>query len=154
MVGRKPTHICPQYGIHGNLKLLKFVIDYAKENNIPVRIPMTVLSSSSADFSDSENYSATIMLRRAGIKSTNYLFSHIVGNDSIKAKNDFLENLSKVKDGESAEILFHPSFFDLDILKFSSLNYERARDVVIATDKDFKQKILDMGFEIVDYSKI
>ncbi len=151
IVGQKPTHICPQWGLHGNLKLLNFIIKYAVKNNIPVRLP---LSNLEVDEIPDQNYAAEIMMRREKVKTTNYLFSHILGSDSVKIKDDFLHDLSRVKDGESAEILLHPGFLDLDLLKHSSLRYERARDMSIAQDKDFRTKIETLGFEIVDYSKI
>lgn len=154
LVGYKPTHICPQWGLHGNLKLLDFIIEYANANNIPVRRPLTALSSSSPDLSDDDNYAANIMLQRANIRTTNYLFGHMTGSDSQIIKNQFLADLKNVREGECAEILFHPSFFDETLLKSSSLNYERTRDVAICIDVDFKKDIESLGFEIVDYSKI
>ena len=36
-----------------------------------------------------QNYAAEIMMRREKVKTTNYLFSHILGSDSVKIKDDF-----------------------------------------------------------------
>ena len=154
LVGRKPTHICPQWGLHGNLKLLDFIIEYAKANNIPVRRPTTALLSTSPEMSDDDNYAANIMLKRANIKTTSYLFGHMTGSDAQIIKDHFLADLKSVQENENAEMLFHPGFFDEVLLKSSTLNYERARDVAICTDIGFRNDIEKLGFKIVGYSEI
>jgi predicted glycoside hydrolase/deacetylase ChbG (UPF0249 family) len=151
LVDRKPTHICPQYGLHGNLKLLKLIIKYAVENNIPVRLPLSTLEG---DEIPDQNYAAEIMMRRSGVRTTSHLFAQILGSDLTIIKDELLKNLASVKPGESTEILLHPGFFDLDLLKYSSLRYERPRDIALSQDADFKKEIINMDFEIVDYSKI
>jgi len=148
-LGFTPTHICPHQGIHGNLKLLDVIIKYASKNNIPVRLPKTLLTSSGID---AENYAAEIMLKRAKIKTTTYLFAHILGSDIKEIKDGFLKDLDKVKSNEVAEMFVHPGFFDEELMKLSSLNYERARDLTICLDPKFKKDILKKGFKLVNYS--
>ncbi|MBU1110345.1 ChbG/HpnK family deacetylase [Patescibacteria group bacterium] len=150
LVGKKPTHIIPQYGIHGNLKLLQILINYVKEENIPMRIPRTALSNANPD----ENYAAEIMFKRSGIKTTNYLFGHVTGCDLVEVRDKFLDELRIVKEGESAEILLHPGYFGAEILKYSSVGYERARDLALSLDDSFKKSIMKMGFEILSYSQL
>lgn len=151
LLGFKPSHICPQWGIHGNLKLLQVIIDYARENNIPVRLPRTNLGAAEMD---AENYAAEIMIKRSGIRSTQYLFGHILGADLEEIRRRFLADLETVKDGETAEIITHPGYFDQGLLESSTLNFERARDLALAIDSDFKKEIQARGFTIVDYSQI
>lgn len=150
LVGRRPTHIIPQYGIHGNLKLLQVLIEYVKERNIPMRIPKTAMSDANPD----ENYAAEIMLKRSGIKTTSHLFGHVTGCDLMEVKDKFLDELKVVKVGEIAEILLHPGYFDAEILKYSSVGYERARDLALSLDNDFRSRIEKMGFKIVSYSEL
>lgn len=150
LVGRKPTHIIPQYGIHGNLKLLQVLIDYVKEEGTPMRIPKSAMSKANPD----ENYAAEIMFKRSGVKTTNYLFGHVTGCDLKEVKDKFLDELRAVRDGESAEILLHPGYFDAEILRYSSVGYERARDLALSLDDEFKTKIERMGFKMVSYSQL
>ncbi len=148
-LGFIPTHICPHQGIHGNLKLLAVIIKYASKNNIPIRLPKTLLTSSEID---AENYAAEIILKRAKIKTTTYLFAHILGSDIKEIKDGFLNDLDTVKPNEVAEMFVHPGFFDEELMKLSSLNYERARDLTICLDPKFKKDILKKGFKLVNYS--
>ena len=94
------------------------------------------------------------MFKRAGITTTDFIFGHILGSDLTLIKSQFLSDLSSVADGQSAEILTHPGYFDQEILQLSSLNYERARDLDMCLDPQFKQSILDLGFQIVNYTQI
>lgn len=144
-----PTHIIPQYGIHGNLKLLQILISYCKKNKVAMRLPKTVLTGNF-----SENYAGEIMIKRENIKTTEHLFAYIEGNNNDKIKKQILDDLNTVGDGETTEILFHPGYFDEKILKLSSLNYERARDIAICLDKELINKVTEMGFQIVSYKDL
>jgi len=149
IVGTKPTHVIPHYGIHGNLKLLSFLIAYLEENKIPMRLPRTALTGGF-----NENYAAEIMLKRTTVKTTLHLFAHVEGSNLEAIKKSFLEELSEVKANETAEIMLHPGYFDEEILKMSSLTYERARDLALSLDFDFRDRIKTMGFEFVSYSEL
>ena len=137
LVGRPPTHITSHKGIHGNFKLLGFLIDYAKKHNIPIRKPVTAFNVELSD----ENYAAEISITRAGIKSTDHLIAHMLGNDTREIESSYLSDLAKVKDGESVEIAIHPGFFDEKLLEYSSLNYQRTRDIAVFSNNAFLTKI-------------
>ncbi|EKD57921.1 MAG: hypothetical protein ACD_57C00094G0001 [uncultured bacterium] len=149
LIGKKPTHIIPQYGIHGNLKLLDFLLGYAKKYDIPMRLPRTTLGEKFG-----ENYAAEIMLRRSGVRTTKYLFGHVLGSNLLRIEREFIDELARVKGGESAEVLTHPGYFDEEVLKLTSLNYERARDLAMCLDKKFEEKILNLGYHLVSFSQI
>lgn len=150
LVGKTPTHITSHKGIHGNFKLLNYLINYARGKNIPIRKPITALNVELGE----QNYAAEISLKRAGLKSSNYLIAHMLGNDSNVTKKAYIDDLAKLKDGESAEIITHPAFFDENLLNHSALNYLRTRDISIFTDKIFLNKITKMGFEICSYKDL
>jgi len=149
--GVKPKFISPQFNTHGNLRLLKVLADYVVKNNIPMRIPRALVIG---DELEDENYSAEIYLHRLNVKMTNHLFAHIVNSSATQTMSDFLVDLQSVKDGESTELIFHPGYFDIDVLDASSLNYERARDLSITLNKEFRQKILDLGFTFCHMSDL
>lgn len=151
MVGRKPSHLTAQYGIHGNLKVLEVVLDYAKNADIPVRLPLTALRNADVD---PGNYAAEVTIRRSGVRMANYLFSHVLGNDSTEIRSAFLKELDSVREGESCELLFHPGYLDRELLGITSLGFERTRDLAILLDREFRQEIVSRGFDIVNYSKI
>ncbi|MCC7303917.1 ChbG/HpnK family deacetylase [bacterium] len=151
LIGKKPEFIAPQWNMHGNLRVLRYVSEYALQHNIPVRIPRAVLVVEEVN---DRNYSAEIYLKRAKVRMPTHLFAHILGSDATAIKEAFLSELSEVKDGESVECIVHPGYMDQDILELSSMNYERLRDMEIISDENFKQKIKGLGFEFTSYSEL
>lgn len=149
--GTIPCFISPQYNMHGNLRLLKVLAKYAIDNHIPMRIPRSTLTS---DEVDDLNYAAEIYLKRSNVGMTNHLFAHILGSSATVIISDFITDLSSVPEGESVEIIFHPGYNDIDTLESSSLNYERARDLAVTLNVEFKQKILDLGFTFTHMSQL
>jgi predicted glycoside hydrolase/deacetylase ChbG (UPF0249 family) len=141
--GYKPRFIAPQFNMHGNLRLLKVLAEYSTSHGIPMRVPWSILTQ---DEIEDNNYAAKVYLRRLGVKMPTHLYAHILGSNLSKITDSFISNLKQVKDGESCEILLHPGYFDLDILKGSSLNYERTRDLKLSMDQAFQQTILSQGF--------
>ena len=95
-----------------------------------------------------------MIIKRAGVQSTDHLIIHIKGNDSSLIKDSILSDLKKVKDTETAEILTHPGYFDATLLKRSSLNYERSRDLDMLIDQKFIKSIKDLRFSIVSYKQL
>jgi len=143
LLGVNPKFISPQFNMHGNLRLLKVLAKYTVDNNIPMRIPRAVLTS---DEITDQNYASEIYLKRLKVKMTNHLFAHILGSYSTEIINNFIGDLKTVVDGETTELVFHPGYCDQDALESSSLNFERARDLSILKNPDFKQQIVDLGF--------
>ncbi len=148
LTGRLPTHIIPQYGIHGNLKVLDAICSYAKDHAIPMRIPRTVLVLEKLD----ENYAAETILRRSGLRTTTHLFGHVLGSDIDEVKKLFLSDLETAGDNEITEIYLHPGFVDKELMTVSSLRYERARDLALSLDKQFKKSIESLGYSLVTYT--
>ncbi len=151
LFGHPPKFISPQYNIHGNLRLLKVLAGYVVKNNIPMRIPRAVLTH---DEIEDNNYSAEVFLKRLNVKMSNHLLAHILGSDAKLIINQFLSELGTVKDSESVEIILHPGYLDQDILESSSLNFERARDLSISLNQDFKKQILKLGYEFSHMSAL
>jgi hypothetical protein len=149
--GHVPRFIAPQFNMHGNLRLLKILAEYATEHGIPMRIPWSVLTQNEIE---DNNYAAKVYLRRLGVKMPTHLFAHILGSNLSLIQDKFIEDFSQVNDNESAEILFHPGYFDQDILKGSSLNYERARDLALTIYPQFKEKILSLGFTFTHFKEL
>lgn len=149
-LNRVPSHIAPHQGLHGDLRILNYLITYAKEKNIPIRIPRTALAGDIKG----ENYTAEILLKRNKILQTDYIFNEITGSDIKKVKGNILQNLRGVDSRKSAELFLHPGFVDKELIELSSLTYERARDIAILTDRDFFLQIKKIGFKLVNYSRI
>lgn len=149
--GQPPQFIAPQFNMHGNLRLLKILAEYANERDIPMRIPWAVLTQ---DELEDNNYAARVYLKRLNVKMTDHLFAHILGSNAALIQEKFLKELKSVKDGETTELLLHPGYFDEDILGGSSLNYERSRDIAIALNKDFRKNISELGYTFSHYQDL
>lgn len=151
LVGKKPEFIAPQWNMHGNLRVTRYLGEFALKHNIPMRLPRAVLTS---DEITDKNYSAEVMLQRMGVRMPDHLFARILGSSASNIQQMFLDELDTVNDGETTEILFHPSYLDEELLEITSLNFERTRDMAILLDKKFIGSIYAKGFEFIPYSKI
>lgn len=94
------------------------------------------------------------MFKRSNVRTTDHLFGHVTGYNIELIKKLFLDDLAVVKEDESVEILVHPGYFDSEILNYSTLGYERTRDLVLSLDDDFRVQIENLGFKIISYSKL
>ena len=150
LVNKKPAFINSHKGIHGNYKVLEYLLQYCADNNIPIRRGEVGFDVELG----AENYAANIMIKRSGIRRPDFLVAHILGNDADTIKNDILQDLSQIDDGQSVEILFHPGFFDKEVLKITSLNYQRSRDIEILCDQSFMKQIQDMGFKLTRFKDL
>lgn len=150
LVGFKPTHIIPQYGIHGNLKLLKIIIEFAEKHDIPIRIPITALAEDNLG----ENYAAEIMLKRSKVRQTDKLFEHVLGSNYDKIKNTIIEEIKDLENNETAELLIHPGYVDKDLINITSLRFERSRDIALCKDKDIQNTIKKNNIKLASFHEL
>lgn len=148
-VGKPPTHITAQYGIHGNLKVLDGLISVSKKYSVPFRIPRVALGKKPF----SVNYAAEIMLNRSSIKHTEHIVEEIAGLDYEKVKENIFSDLAKVKGDESVELLFHPGYLDEEVVAMTSLRAERCRDLALCLDEDLRKQIDALGFSLRSYTE-
>ena len=84
---------------------------------------------------------------------TDYIFEQIKGTyESCYA--GFIKSLEEISEDTSTEFFFHPAYVDETILKYTSLTYDRERDLKLLQDQNFKKIILDSGFTVIDFSSI
>ena len=146
-VGRKPSHLTSQYGIHGHDKLLPVVLEYCRTERVPIRLPHTPFVSSLEQIDISPNN-----LRENEIKTTDARASFEIG-DEITVRNSILKKLARVNESESFELLFHPGIVSKELAVLSSMVYERERDLSLATDGSLEIEIKNLGFNVVTYSE-
>lgn len=78
----------------------------------------------------------------------------IVADDYGALVEQYKRDLETLADHQSAEIALHPGYVDDELRSMTSLVDERARDLKLATDTDFKVWIESKAIEIVDYAGI
>ena len=89
-------------------------------------------------------------LAKSGVKMTDYIIEHIKG--SYKEVFDgFIKDLETVKEDSTTELFFHPGFVDDELRGYSSLLEDRERDVILLKDVGFKNKLVEMGFELCGF---
>lgn len=82
------------------------------------------------------------------------IFEQIATPESDVIPN-FLDDLKSIPDKiDIVELFFHPGYISDELMKLSTLNTDRERDVRVLLDKNFRKEIEKMGFEIVDCSKL
>lgn len=150
LIGHKPTHITSQFGIHGHAKVIRSVIAYARQYNIPVRQPVMTLNGGEFE----ENLNSLELMRRAGVRTTDKVYAHILGDDYDTLLDQYKRDLEALTDGQTAEIALHPGYADDELRVMTSLADERARDLKLATDPNFKSWIEGRGIDIVSYGEI
>jgi chitin disaccharide deacetylase len=149
VVGRPPTHITSQYGIISNPKLLRVAVRYAREHNLPMRLPVQAI------FQDEPHMEAedAQYLREQGVATTDHFFGCVFGEFN-EVKQRLLELCRDVGDGQSVEIMLHPGYMSDELQQLSSVAVERERDVLLATDKSLRRQLKHMGFAPSPYRAI
>lgn len=150
LMGRPPSHITSHQHTQQHPKLVEMIATYANKHHIYVR--------RAANFSHDENpvgdiEKANEEYARLEVKFTDYFFGHVQG-EYEEVKRTFLEELKTVKDNSVTELMFHPGFIDDFLTKYSTMTEARERDVRLAKDEDFQNKVGEMGFELTSFAEI
>jgi len=142
--GKLPTHLDSHKCEHGDPKVLSAVKKLAVKYKIPVRIPY---------WNFRPNYAAEVELRRAGV----------IMSDNL-APIDFYEGLNidintidvfikKFPEG-TTEIVTMPAFVDLELLKVTGYQWQRARTLALMMKPEFKEKLRKMKVKLIDFTEL
>ncbi len=145
LVGRIPTHINGHKNCHLHPKIVKVISDYAVKNKIYVRRSWAFSDGNSAGEDVNQE------LIDNGVMITDYIFERIVGSYD-EAYAGFLHDLSSIEENTTTEIFFHPAYVDAQLKSYSSLLYDRERDIKLLTDKSFKKELEKLGFQISGFN--
>ncbi len=151
LFGKLPTHINSHQYTDRHKKIFEFLVPFAEENNIAIRSPKIETKGGGMQIFDI-NYDLEILSAHKA-KTTDYSIAEVYGNIE-EVKKSIIDQLSAVPDNSTVEFSFHPAFIDETLRKYTSLLDERERDVKLLTDKSLEQEIINMGYEIVDYSNL
>jgi len=149
-VGRKPDGLTSRKNVHGDPKILIPVVDLAKRENLPIRSPLWKWET---------NYSAQSFVIEEGIKCPTKTF--IVcpdwnGHKSYDLITDFDQLIRDINNtsGDVHEILTFAGFVDEELIRFSSLNWQRGQILDIMKKKpEILQKLRD-NFEIISFKDL
>lgn len=150
VVGHRPTHITSQFGIIAHNKAISAVVDYALKHNIPMRQPVMTLYGDEPE----QNKQSLALMRKRGVRTTNHFFARIMEPDYDKLTSLYQQDLTTIKNNETAELALHPGVAGDDLRAMSSLVDERARDLKLAEDAELRAWIEGRGIKIVGYSEV
>lgn len=150
LMGRPPSHITSHQHTQQHPKLVEMIAAYATKHGIYIR--------RAANFSHDENpvgdiEKANQEYARLGVKFADYFFGHVQG-EYEKVKAAFLKELNSVEDNSVTELMFHPGFIDEFLSKYSTMTDTRERDIKLAKDENFQNKINELGFRLVSFAEI
>ncbi len=134
--GITPTHIDSHHHMHENDMVLTVVKEFAEKYKLPIR----VFDNLNLDNLSEDNKNIHEVLE-------------YYGEGNIDVKN-LISILEKYKNTEIIEIMCHPAYADQDLLKKTSYNMERTKELVTLTSEELKNYIKDNDIELINYKHI
>ncbi|MBI4214906.1 hypothetical protein HY546_02835, partial [archaeon] len=127
-----------------------------KQYKIPLRLPLAMANTTTFV----QNYSGEVLVRRSGVKTSNYVFGEVFNND-VKyvwptnpeispIVDSFRSKLHKLPSG-LIELVAHIGFMDYELFNTSSLNWQRVKDLVALMDPSFKKALVTVDCNMVDW---
>jgi predicted glycoside hydrolase/deacetylase ChbG (UPF0249 family) len=143
-LGRKPSHISTHQYTHRHPKLYDVISEYAVSNDLFVR--------KIGDLKSNGN-EADSVYKQNGVRMADIILSNSVG--SYDELSDFLINsLKNIGDNTITEMFFYPAYLDSVLMRYSTLTFNRYRDLQLLTSDDFRQKLDKFGFDLVAFHQI
>lgn len=150
VVGHKPTHITSQFGIIAHPKAISAVIEYALENDIPMRQPVMTLYGDEPEL----DLGSLRLMQKQHVRTTDYFFARIMEPDYGRLIELYEHDLAVLQNDETAELALHPGVVDDDLRSMTSLVEERARDLRLAIEPDFREWLDERGIAVVGYGDV
>jgi len=148
-VGRKPSALTTQKSEHGDPKILVPLVDLAVKEKLPIRTPAWQWFS---------NYAAQSYVEDIGIKFTKKVF---VATKDWKGKNGYAldEDSEKLislieKNEEVTEIVILAGFVDKELLKMSSVSWQRGEYLNLLLRKPEVLKTYKEKFDLISYTDL
>ncbi len=143
-IGRPPTHISSHQYTHKNPKLFDVIGEYANKHNIFIRKIGDLRPN--GDEADKA-------YKQRGAKVSDYIFSNSVG--SYDELSSFLiASLKSIAENSVTEMFFYPAYMDSVLMRYSTLTFNRYRDLQLVTNPKFKEEIEELGFKLVSFGEV
>lgn len=131
--GLNPTHLDSHHHIHSQEKVFPIVEKLANKYKLPIR-----------------NLKNNI--KKSHLNLVDYFEESFYGDDLTV--DSIIKILDKVNQFEIIEMMTHPAYIDESVLKGSSYNLQRAKELSILIDKRTQLEILNRGIQLVSYKEI
>ncbi len=134
--GLKPSHLDSHHHIHMCDGIREITVKLAKYYNLPLRYV---------------NKETKNCLEENNIKTTDKFSMDFYGeNATIET---IRKTLSQLKSG-SMELMVHPGLVDDELMKLSSYNIKRSRELEILTNDEVKLWIKENGYTLIGYDQL
>lgn len=123
----KPTHIDSHHHIHLVPKYMEVALKLAEEYNIPIREQKW----------DNKKYEY-VKLKQ------DFIYTNCTLDYFLKDERSILEE-------DIAEVMCHPAFIDDHLMKISSYNVDRCKELGILTSEELQNWIKENNIELINY---
>ncbi len=160
--GIETTHIDSHQHIHVHPKILKVLVDIAKENKIEkIRYPSQKKSINRFPFKQQNIKRILIkyLLKINGkliFKKKLIVTNHFFGISEMESNNKlevFKKLLISVKDGIT-EIMCHPGYCDEQLLKIDNYTFPREEELQALLSPELKKIIINQRISVINYGDI
>jgi len=155
--GIKPDHLDGHGHIHVFPSLVKIVIELAQHYAIPsVRLPAEPLTAGRPY----RRLSGRLALRSASLLAKKKFKGNLEHPDFMLGfsaggcykEHIFLRDLSRLKNGQIAEAMFHPGPENIDIPQFNNWGYKWAIDSATLRSKKVKDQIKQQNIKLITFT--
>jgi len=142
--GKLPTHLDSHKCEHGDPKVLSVFKKIAVKYKIPVRIPY---------WNFRPNYAAEVELKRAGVIMPDNL-APIDFYEGLNIDMDVIDVFIKKLPEGTTEIVAMPGFVDLELLKVTEYQWQRARTLALMMKPGFKERLKKMKVKLIGFTEL
>jgi len=154
--GRKPDHLdSHHHSSYFTPELFQAMLEIANEYGCPVRNPIAYGDNPTASMpsvAEPMRENAPRLMRELNVRSTDFMFVNFY--DEGATGEVLIENLGKIKDGETYELMCHPGHVDEAFANESSYNFQRERELQILTDPTIKHIIDSHGIKLINFANL
>jgi len=154
--GRKPDHLdSHHHSSYLTPELFRAMLEIANEYGCPVRNPIShgnnPTESMPSVVEPMREYAPHLM-KELRVRSTNFIFVNFY--DEGATAEVLIDNLGKMKDGQTYELMCHPGHIDEAFANESSYNSQRERELQILTDPTIKHIIESHGIRLINFANL
>ena len=154
--GRKPDHLdSHHHSSYFTPVLLRAMLEVAAEYGCPVRNPISYGDDPTAGMPEVAapmRDHAPRLMAEFKTYSTDYIFVNFYDNGATPEV--LLENLEKIKDDNTYELMCHPGYVDEAFAKESAYNFPRETELQILTDPTIKHIIESHGIKLINFANL
>jgi len=154
--GRKPDHLdSHHHSSYFTPELFRAMLEIANEYGCPVRNPISYGDNPTAGMpgvAEPMSKHAPRLMKEFKVHTTDAIFVNFY--DEGATPEVLLDNLSKVQDGKTYELMCHPGHVDEAFAEESAYNFQRERELQILTDPAITAAIESHRIKLITFADL